>query len=229
MLSFIKPMTVTNRIKAIKSLVPSGTRLLDIGSDHALLPISLYQGGVITGAVITDVNEGPLKRSKEQVGRYCPDLERHANFVLSDGFTMVSEGGYDMAAVCGMGGELIARIVEQAGGKAHCPLILQPMSQQDKLRAYLWENGFEVKEELYATEGNRVYAILFAQYSGRNTEYSYEDAFLGKHRPKTAEYAAYAKKIAAAAKKRLIGLERAGNEEGASQARSLIMAAEALA
>lgn len=223
-------MTVTNRIKTIESLVPSGTRLLDIGSDHALLPISLYKKGIISGAVITDVNKGPLARSREQVAALCPGLCTNAEFLLSDGFAAVKQGNYDVAAICGMGGELIARIIADGGEKAHCPLILQPMSQADKLRAYLWDSGFCVKNEQYTREGERVYAVLSVEHIGAVTEYSLADLYLGKTRPSdSADYKAYCAKVATAAEKRLIGAVARGDNALSQQLKSLIETARDIA
>lgn len=223
-------MTVTNRIKTIESLVPHGTRLLDVGSDHALLPISLYKRGVIVGAVITDINRGPLLRSKEQLATLCPELLERAELVLSDGFANVRENSYDLAAVCGMGGELIAKIIEEAGEKAHCPLILQPMSQHDRLRAFLWSNGFAVRNELYTCEGKRVYAVFDVCRSAVKTDFDFIDLHLGKLRPSAdPSYRAYCKKVCASAEKRLTGALKANDAQTHSALSALIKTATALA
>ncbi len=213
-------MVVGKRIQTVKSLVPAGTRLLDIGSDHALLPISLYQDGTIVAAVITDINKGPLERSRAQVAALCPSLP--CEYLLSDGFAKVT-GGYDIAAVCGMGGELIARIIDEGGEKARCPLILQPMTMGEKLREYLWTHGYEIRKELYVTEDNKPYAVLFAEYTGTMTEHSYIDTFLGKERPNNGDYKNYAAKVAAAAENRLVGIRHRGEDEAPTL--SLISAA----
>ncbi len=208
-------MVVGKRIQAVKSLVPHGTRLLDIGSDHALLPISLYLDGVINAAVITDVNKGPLERSRLQVAALCPELP--CCYLLSDGFAMV-DGGYDVAAICGMGGELIARIVEEAGDKAHCPLILQPMTMGEKLREYLWTHGFEIQKELFVTDEGKPYVVIYTEYTGNNTEYDLVDMYFGKERPDTEDFRNYAAKIAAAAARRLIGIQHRGEDPPPTQA-----------
>lgn len=213
-------MTVTNRIKTIKSLVPFGARLLDVGSDHALLPISLYNDGVIAEAVISDVNRGPLKSGRLNVARLAPGLR--ASFVLSDGFLQVPADSYDVAAICGMGGELIVKIIRQGGDKARCPLILQPMTHADSLRAYLWEQGFEITEERFVREGSRVYCVLLADYRGVCTDYSYAELFLGKACPDTAEFRYYAEKTAAAAEKRLAGFKIENNRAMIGQTEALI-------
>lgn len=213
-------MTVTKRIKVIESLVPYGTRLLDVGSDHALLPISLCLSGVITQAVISDINQGPLDSGRRNVATLCPALK--ASFVLSDGFAAVEKGSYDRAAICGMGGELIARIIADGGDKAHCPLILQAMTHAEDLRAYLWQNGFEITEERFAREGRRIYCIMAAEYTGKYTPYGYADLFLGIHRPKTAEFYYYAQKVAEAAEKRLNGYKLYKDAENTALTEALI-------
>ena len=217
-------MTVTKRIKVIESLVPYGTRLLDVGSDHALLPISLCLAGVISEAVISDINKGPLDSGRRNVATLCPTLK--ASFVLSDGFAAVEKGSYDAAAICGMGGELIARIIGDAGEKAHVPLILQPMTHAEDLRRYLWESGFEIVEERFVSEGRRVYCVLLCRHTGANSTYSYSDLFLGKERPQNEDFCRYARKIADAAEKRLKGCRLSGDETGVAQAEALIEAAK---
>ena len=214
-------MTVTKRIEMIKTLVPKGARVLDVGSDHALLPISLFLDGVITEAVISDINVGPLNSGKSNVARLAPGLK--ASFVLSDGFKNVEKGGYDVAAVCGMGGELIAAIIDEAEDKAHVPLILQPMSHAERLREYLWSNGFEIKEECFAAEGKRAYLIISAVYTGKSTKYDYDDLFYGQFRPDNDAFALYSAGVAKAAKKRLEGYKLQGDEAMAALTENLIL------
>jgi len=220
-------MANTPRLKAVESLVPHGTRLLDIGSDHGLLPAELFKAGVISRAFVTDINAGPLANSRRQLAQSCPDKQEQIDFALSDGFAAVPHGTYDMAAICGMGGELIAKIIEQGGTKAQCPMILQPMSVQDKLRAYLWQKGYQIETELFPTEGRRAYVVMLVSYTGTPTEYTVEDAFLGKLRPQTQGFSAYAKAVHAAAQKRYNGAKLSGNN-GALNAAAAVMAAAAM-
>ncbi len=225
-MNFGTSFKITQRIKAIKSLVPNGARLLDVGSDHAFLPISLCLDGVISSAVISDVNAGPLERGKLHVASLCPNLK--ASFYLSDGFEKIPRDSYDVAAICGMGGELIAGILEEGAEKAYCPLILQPMSHAERLREYLWCNGFTVNNELYVEEERHCYVIISAQYTGRSEPFDNNDLYLGKLRPISKEYAAYAKKIAAAARKRLEGARHKGDVAEIAELNLLIDATEAI-
>ena len=104
-----------------------------------------------------------------------------------------------------MGGELIAKIIEEGGDKAKLAMVLQPMSHHEKLREFLWKNGYVIRKELYVLEGKRVYLIMHVWYRGTKIKYKPTDTYLGKIRPKTAAYNAYAKQVLHAAKKRLAG------------------------
>lgn len=204
-------MELSERLKVIKSLVPNGARLLDIGSDHAFLPIALLKEGAISEAVVTDINKGPLERGRENFARLFPGAK--VSFVLSDGFDKVGQGAADVASICGMGGLLISDILRRAGQKAEkMLLLLQPMSHQNELRRYLWSNGFSIEDELFAVEGDKAYVILKVRFCGTDTEFSYSDLYLGKHRPPTAEFKLYLKKQLVAAEKRLLGLRHRGDD-----------------
>lgn len=176
--------------------------IADIGSDHALLPIALLQSGKAKRALACDVKPGPLERSRKNAIKYKIE---NIDFVLSDGFDALEEGSYDKAAICGMGGTLISEIIQRAGSKAHCGLILQPMTAYEELRSFLWENGFAIDDERFAVDSGKPYVVITACYTGENQSYTYSDLFLGKIRPDTAEYRAFCKKVRTQAKKRLKG------------------------
>ena len=156
-------MVVSKRIKAIESLVPAGTRLLDVGSDHAFLPISLFLQGRIAGAVVSDVNEGPLAAGRENVARLAPSMLAVTDFVLSDGFAAVKAGSYSAAAVCGMGGELIADILKSVP-EGITRLILQPMTMIPECRRGVHAAGFVIEKEYLVKEKNKIYVIIHSTY-----------------------------------------------------------------
>jgi len=190
------------RLRCIYEAVGCCDCIADIGSDHALLPIALLQSGKAKRAIACDVRPGPLERSRKNALKY--NIE-NIDFVLSDGFDALAEGSYDKAAICGMGGILISEIIRRARSKAHCELILQPMTAYEDLRAFLWNNGFTIADERFAVDAKKPYVVIIARYAGENERYTYSDLFLGKIRPDTAEFKAFCKKVRAQAEKRLKG------------------------
>lgn len=193
------------RLDAVKSLVPKGTRLLDIGTDHASLPIELVKSNIITTAIASDINIKPLNRATEEIKKN--NLSNKIKTVLSNGFENIEEGSFDCAAICGMGGHLIAEIIEKGDIKAkNCFLILQPMSYPEALRKYLFDNGFEIYNEIFAFENNKTYVIILSKYTGIISEYTYQDLVFGKIRPQNEYFDKYIHKIKKRLQKRLIGI-----------------------
>lgn len=177
--------------------------LVDIGSDHALLPISVLQTGHAKRSIACDINAGPLERSRKNALKYGIS---NIGFYLSNGFDALMECTFDKAAICGMGGVLIADIIKRGGEKAHCGLIVQPMTSFEELRAFLWDNGFFIDNETFAVEADKPYVVINTHYTGKKENYSYSDLFLGKIRPDTHAYRLFCRKIAIRAEKKLTGI-----------------------
>ena len=65
-----KKIELSLRLRMVAGLVPPGSRLADIGTDHAYLPAALIQEGTIPAAIAADLRQGPLNRAKATV-REC--------------------------------------------------------------------------------------------------------------------------------------------------------------
>ena len=167
------------RLLSAAELVRQDATFADIGTDHAYLPLFLLDEGRIKFAYCCDINEGPLnsaRRNAEERGR-----AGEMSFILTDGAAVLSGKGITDYAICGMGGELIAEILERAphlcdGG---VNLILQPMTRQEKLRAYLAAKGYSVLCESYSFDAGKHYVCLLATYTGKCREISDLEAIVG--------------------------------------------------
>ena len=130
----MRRLELSPRLAAIAEQVPQGARLADVGTDHAYLPAWLLLAGRISGAVATDVREGPLQRGRETARLY--KVEDRIVFRCCDGLAAVEPQEADTVVIAGMGGELMARIVERAPWTRGCTLLLQPMRAQAVLRQF---------------------------------------------------------------------------------------------
>ena len=157
-------MRLDQRLSLIASLVRPGSRLADIGTDHAHLPIWLVGENVCPRAIATDIRPGPAgvaQRAVEQAG-----LSARIHVRLGDGLTPVQPGEADDIVIAGMGGETIAAILEQAPwlSQQNCRLVLQPMTKPEVTREYLLTNGFALTSEHVARDGERLYIVMCAAY-----------------------------------------------------------------
>lgn len=169
------------RLNLAASFVRPGCVVCDVGTDHAYLPIRLLLSGVCPRAVATDVNEAPLAKARENAARY--GCTSRMSFHLADGLAdidLVTEGVKDIL-ICGMGGELIARILENApytrGEGVKC--ILQPMSKAADLREYLAHRGYRVEDEKLAGAAGKIYTCLHVSYDGIIRDFAPAEYLLG--------------------------------------------------
>ncbi|MGL5677452.1 MAG: class I SAM-dependent methyltransferase, partial [Cellulosilyticaceae bacterium] len=98
-------MQLTKRLYEIVSLVPKGSTMVDVGTDHGYIPIYLTRNAICEKCIASDVNKGPLesaKRHMDQNGLQNIDLR------LGSGLSTVDpEEGVEVAIIAGMGGLLI--------------------------------------------------------------------------------------------------------------------------
>lgn len=159
-------MKLTPRLQAIADSINEYEVLADIGTDHAFLPIYLMLNGKITKAIATDINKGPIDIAEERIKKY--ELEDKIEVRQGSGMTVIEPQEADAIVIAGMGGMLIAEIIEQSKPVAMITkmLVLQPMQDSGKLRRYLLQNGFEIYEEELAKEDKKIYEIIWARYTG---------------------------------------------------------------
>lgn len=223
---------LTPRLHAVASLVRCGKRAADIGTDHGYLAVWLTKSGTCPSCIACDVNEGPLQRAQETVRVY--GAQEMVSLRLSDGLDAVRPMEADDIVIAGMGGELIAKIIARCewlrGGEKH--LVLQPMTAQPELRKVLCENGFEILREVVAREGEKLYVVMSAVYSGRVFEPDALFMLTGKIPQNRDELSgAYLRKLAQTMQKQVDGMAKAkqmpeGMEETRQLARTVAELAE---
>ncbi len=160
------------RLTSAAEFVRQGARFADIGTDHAYLPIFLLSEGRISYAVCSDINEGPLASAKANARE--AGLYEKMDFCLTDGVAALEGFNLSDIAVCGMGGDLIASIVEAADflKDESINLILQPMTKQETLRERLYLMGYEITAESYSIDAGKHYVCMQAKYTGNKRELS---------------------------------------------------------
>lgn len=210
-------INLSARLSEVASYVREGAVLADVGTDHAYLPLYLLLSGKIKGAVASDVRKGPLERAREHISLF-PGLSDKIETVLCDGLSGIGKYSPTDISICGMGGELIAEIIDKAPftKSSEINLILQPMTMEHKLRRYLSENGYEIKKESIVAEGNKLYQIMLASYSGKSENITEVEALLGKYNieHRTKELSLLVKKHMKALKKQIDGRSLSGRDVG---------------
>ena len=155
---------ISKRLELVASFVPQGSILLDVGSDHAYLPIDLVERGQIEGAIAGEVVEGPYQSAVKNVEAH--GLKEKIQVRLANGLAAFEEEDQvTVITIAGMGGRLIATILEEGLDKLSNiqRLILQPNNREDDLRIWLQDHGFRIVAESILEEAGKFYEILVVE------------------------------------------------------------------
>lgn len=158
------------RLQKIADFIEPGESVADIGTDHGFLPAALWESGKSPRVILSDINAGPLKKAKTNLDRYFPD--KKFDLRIGNGIRTLEPAEVDTIVIAGMGGLMIADIL---GGnleksKTYRKLILQPRNAQDKLRRWLLENGFTIRDEALVRERKYLCEIIVAVPSNQQID-----------------------------------------------------------
>ncbi len=156
-------MKLSKRLTACAEMVEGRNTVIDVGCDHALLPIHLVRSGRAARALACDIRQGPLDSAKRNISGF--GLEGKITTLLTDGLdgvTAAEEG--DAVLLCGMGAENIIEILKRAGWtKNGVHLIMQPQTRAYKLREFLYKNGYRITDEKLCLDFGKLYVAIKAQ------------------------------------------------------------------
>lgn len=204
---------LSKRLSTAASYVRSGAFVADIGTDHAYLPIYLTMKGQVVGALASDVNVGPIDKAKEHIDKF--GLSDKIFTQIANGLENIEKYAPTDIVICGMGGELIAEILDASDyvKNSEIRLILQPMTCVYELRNYL-KDGFSTIAENIVCEDGKIYQIICAEYDGQVHSYTKAELELGRKNieSKTVEFGKLLDATITKKKKIFSGLSLGGYE-----------------
>ena len=171
--------TPSERLLSAVPYLTKGGAVIDVGTDHAYLPIHLVGQNISSRALACDINQGPIESARRNIA--AAHLSRRIDTLCTDGLHGAENFDPDDILIFGMGGELIIRILSEAPWvkDPNIGLVLQPMTRAHLLRRWLLENGFDIVGETITHE-DRYYQTVAARYSGKSEEYTEEELLLGR-------------------------------------------------
>ena len=152
---------LSERLKMIASHVSPGDTAADIGTDHGYIPIWLLSSGITDRVILTDINEGPLRKARNNIQKWLP--ETVPDLRQGPGLSVLNPGEAEVLMIAGMGGILISRILEADPEivSTALRLVLQPRNHAYTLRKYLRGlREFVVSDEQIAVEAGRFCEII---------------------------------------------------------------------
>lgn len=190
-------LKLSKRLQTIADHVTPGSRVADIGSDHALLPVYLIQSERSPSAIAGELNQGPYEAARKQTAD--AGLTSRINVRRGDGLAVLQPGEADTVTIAGMGGSLMRDILEAGyeAGKLHgvSELVLQPNVGEDQVRSWLIKRDWCLQAEAILEEDGKIYEVLHA-FKAENKEEAerynkalYDSSFLSLSLDHAAAYA----------------------------------------
>ncbi len=155
-------MKLPARLKSIVKLIPPGSIVADVGTDHAILPIYLVKEGIAAKVIAGDLNPGPLGAAEKNI--LAANATKRVILRQGYGLEIIKPGEVEIAVIAGMGGAVIKQIINSAGENVRLlkQLILQPMTGSGHLREWLADHGWRIEDEDLVQEDDRFYEIISA-------------------------------------------------------------------
>jgi len=155
-------MKLGARLRALADFVPKGSKVADIGTDHAYLPIFLLENQIALQAIACDVNEGPYQMAKKAIT--AAGLAEQIDLRLGNGLMPLSVGEVDVVTIAGMGGGLMQELLQQSFAVVERlqGVILQPMNASAQLRRWIYEQKWHIEAETLVVEDGRLYEVIYA-------------------------------------------------------------------
>jgi len=169
---------ISKRLEAISSLVPINSNIIDIGCDHALLDIYLYQNEISKKIIASDINENALNNAKENINKY--NLDKYIETRLGDGLdTLNKNDNINTIIISGMGAHTIIGILKNNLDKLVKinTIIIQSNTKLELLRKEIIKFGYYINDETIVEDNKKTYIIIKFQKGSK--KYNKKELYFG--------------------------------------------------
>ncbi len=160
-------LDISIRLKTIASMVDKCEVLVDVGTDHAYIPIYLVKKQICDKAIASDINKGPVEKARLNVA--MEGLKEKIQCRLGGGFSTVRTSEVDVVVIAGMGGNLIRDIILEHENvfKNLQYAVLQPVQNPEVLREFIYKKGYEILDEELCFEDEKYYQIIKVKFNNK--------------------------------------------------------------
>ncbi len=167
-------MKLSKRLQLIADMISQykqGSKIADIGTDHAYLPCYLVENNIVSHSYACDVAQGPYESSLSTI-KQC-GMQTQVTALLGNGLEPILDKKVDMISIAGMGSYLIVDILNQHLDYLNQVnvLFLQPNANADYLRKYLFGHNFGMIDEKLIKDGHHTYEVMVVRKLQRKDIY----------------------------------------------------------
>lgn len=165
-------VALSARLEALLALVGRARVLMDIGTDHALLPSYAAVRGICERAIGVDVRPEPLRRAERTLRTL--GVEGKVTLTLGDGLGAVRDPEGTTVVMAGLSGRTMLSWCEKELETVRKldKLVVQPNGHLPSLRAWAYASGLWLLDEKICEERDRFFvSCAFARGDGRDPAY----------------------------------------------------------
>ena len=169
---------LSNRLEAISSLVPNNSNVIDIGCDHGILDIYLYQKKISNKIIASDINKNALNNAKENIKKN--KLENIIETRLGNGLdTLKNTDDIDTIIISGMGAHTAVGIIKNNIQKITNinTIIIQSNTKIEFLRKEITKLNYFIKDEILVEDNKKIYTII--KFEKGKRKYNKKELFFG--------------------------------------------------
>ena len=175
---------LNKRLTTISAFINKNDKVIDIGCDHNLLAIYMYQKQK-QKIVGSDINSEPLIKAKENLEKN--DLSNTLELRLGNGLSTIKDE--DTVVISGMGGILITKILNNIDNYNINKLIISPNDNFKLTREFITNKGYKIEKEIMVNDHNKYY--LVSVYTKGNEKINYFFGKLSNKEPDNINYFNY--------------------------------------
>lgn len=166
---------LSKRLMTVSDFIKDNSFILDIGCDHALLDIYLYQKKNNLQIIASDIRKAPLENAKNNINRY--GLTEKIETRLGDGLEVIDDR-VDTIIITGMGGKTIIDILSNKEKLVNVKnIVLSPNSDYYEVRKAITNLGYIIDNETIVKDKGIYYLII--SFVKGNKKYKNYELLLG--------------------------------------------------
>ena len=169
---------LSKRLEVISSLIPNNSKIIDIGCDHGLLDIYLYQNKISDKIIASDINENALNNAKENIKKN--KLEKYIETRLGNGLeTLKDTDDINTIIISGMGAHTAIGILKnnQSKLKKINTIVIQSNTKLEFLRKEIIKLNYCIEDEILIEDNKKIYTII--KFIKGNKKYNKKELYFG--------------------------------------------------
>lgn len=156
------------RLDKIVSFVGENKIVADIGSDHGITAIKIYEEKNPKRVIATDISAPSLQKLKDKLKHSGYEIET----IVTDGLKNLPMD-IEEAVISGMGANLIVNILRGNMDLSRSleKIITSPNNSLEYYRRWLMDNGFTIIDDEKIEDEGVLYDVVVIKYTGDNAGY----------------------------------------------------------